>query len=93
MATTTPAAARMEFRLSLEAKQQIERAAAALGRSISDFAKETLTQKAQAVLESYQTVQLSDRDRDIFLQLLDARPTPNAALKAAARRQRKMITG
>ena len=88
-----PAEARIEFRISGDAKRQIERAAAALGRSVSDFAKDTLLQKAQAVLETYEVVQLNDRDRDIFLQLLDADPTPNAALEAAAQRQREMIVG
>jgi uncharacterized protein (DUF1778 family) len=85
------AEARIEFRISPEEKQRIERAAASQGRSVSDFAKEILTQKAQAVLEAYESVQLSDRDRDLFLQLLDADPSPNAALEAAARRQRERI--
>ena len=86
-----PAESRLEFRISSDAKRQIERAAAAQGRSISDFAKETLLQRAQVVLESFEVVQLSDRERDIFLQLLDADPAPNAALNAAGRRQRAMI--
>jgi uncharacterized protein (DUF1778 family) len=85
------AEARIEFRISLEEKQRIERAAAAQGRSVSDFAKEVLTQKAHAVLDAYESVQLSDRDRDIFLRLLDADPAPNAALEAAARRHPKQI--
>lgn len=82
---------RIEFRISMEEKRRIERAAAAQGRSVSDFAKEVLTQKAQAILEAYESVQLSDRDRDTFLQLLDAAPSPNAALEAAARRHREQI--
>ena len=90
---SSAAEARIEFRIPLEDKRRIERAAAAQGRSVSDFAKEVLAQKAQAVLEAFESVQLSDRDRDVFLQLLDAAPAPNAALEAAARRQRERIVG
>jgi uncharacterized protein (DUF1778 family) len=88
-----PAEARIEFRIPSEAKKLIERAAASQGRSVSDFAKEVLTQRAKAVIEEMENIQLSDRDRDIFLQLLDADPEPNAALQAAARRQREKIVG
>ena len=34
---------------------------------------------------------LSNRDRDRFLAMLDADPTPNRALQAAAKRQRQRI--
>ena len=81
-----PAEARIDFRISTEAKKLIERAAAAQGRSLSDFAKEVLTTRAQAVLEAYEIVQLSDRDRDIFLQMLDDDSPLDPALVAAARR-------
>jgi uncharacterized protein (DUF1778 family) len=91
MAKTQSIEARIDFRISPEAKAQIERAAAAMGRSLTDFAKEALTQKAKAVLDEREVVQLSDRDRDIFLQLLDADPAPNAALEAAIEHHRRLI--
>jgi uncharacterized protein (DUF1778 family) len=84
---------RIEFRLSSEAKRQIERAAAAQGRTLSDFAKDTLLQKARTVLDEQGTVTLSDRDREIFLRLLDAAPAPNAALKKAMKRHARRIVG
>ncbi len=83
--------ARIEFRIPAGAKNQIERAAAIQGRTVSDFAKEVLTRSARAVIEEHQTVQLSDRDRDIFLKMLDADAAPNAALTSAARKQRSRI--
>ena len=91
MAGQKLAEARIEFRLSEEAKRQIERAAAAQGRTLSDFAKETLTQRAKAVLDEEEAVQLSDRDREVFLRLLDSDPEPNAALLAAVKRHRMRV--
>ena len=84
MATTS----RLDFRVDIASKRMIEQAAAAAGQSISDFAKSTLLSKARNVLKQHQETLLSDRDRDIFLALLDARAKPNAALKSAAKRYR-----
>jgi uncharacterized protein (DUF1778 family) len=92
MKTPVLSESRIEFRLSAEAKRQIERAALVSGRTITDFAKDVLTREAKAVLETHELVQLSDRDRDAFLALLDADPTPNAALVAAAQRQKGRVT-
>jgi uncharacterized protein (DUF1778 family) len=88
---TTASEARLDLSISVEAKALIERAAAAQGRSVSDFAKEALTQSARAALEDGAVVRLSDRDRDLFLQMLDADPVPNAALEQAARRHRERV--
>jgi uncharacterized protein (DUF1778 family) len=93
MPDSSASEARIEFRLSPEAKRQIERAAAAQGRTVSDFAKDTLTQKAKMVLDEQGTVTLSDRDRDLFLRLLDSAPAPNAALMKAMKRHSGRIAG
>lgn len=75
--------ARLEFRLSSEAKAKIERAALVSGQSVSDFAASTLVREAAEVLAAYETTTLSDRDRDLFLALLDSDEGPNEALQAA----------
>lgn len=77
-------AARLEFRLSREAKEKIEKAALATGQSVSDFACSTLLREAGEVLANHNVTTLSDRDRDIFLQLLDNPPAPSPALAQAA---------
>lgn len=77
-------AARLEFRLSREAKEKIEKAALASGQSVSDFAASTLLREAGEVLANHNVNTLSDRDRDIFLQLLDNPPAPSPALAQAA---------
>ena len=81
--------ARLDFRLSLQAKEKIEQAAVASGQTVSDFAVSTLLKSAEEILERQEQRQLSDRDRDLFIQLLDAAPRPNAALRRAATRYKK----
>lgn len=75
--------ARINFRLPNDIKDVIERAAIASGQSITDFAIQTLVRTANEVLERQQARTLSDRDRDIFLALLDDEMEPNEALRSA----------
>lgn len=75
---------RLDFRLDSEAKRIIEQAAALSGQTVKQFAVSTLLQSAEEVLERRRTIHLSNRDRDLFLALLDADEGPNKALKEAA---------
>lgn len=75
--------ARLNFRLPPEAKEKIERAAIAEGLTITDFAIHALVNVADEVLERHHTRKLTDRDRDIFLAMLDADDEPNEALRSA----------
>ncbi len=77
--------ARLNFRLTNEMKETIERAAVASGLTVTDFAIQALSTVANEVLERHRTRTLSDRDRDLFLALLDSDPEPNEALKKAAK--------
>lgn len=83
--------ARLNFRLPSEAKEKIERAAAASGLTVTDFAVHTLVNNAEDVLERHHTRRMSNRDRDIFLALLDAGDEPNEALKGAFQAHRELI--
>jgi uncharacterized protein (DUF1778 family) len=88
--STAKSDARINVRLSSELKQTIEEAAAALGQTVSEFAVSTVVREARQVLQQAQVTRLSNRDRDRFLEALDAVDSkPNAALKAAARRYGK----
>jgi uncharacterized protein (DUF1778 family) len=76
--------------LPTELKDVIEAAAARLGQSVSDYAVATLVQNARTVLQQHDVTMLSNRDRDIFVALLDdADDWPNKALVDAAKRYRK----
>ena len=84
--------ARLNFRLPSELKQTIEEAAAYLGQSVSDFAVSTLVDRAQRVIQEHNVTRLSNRDRDIFLAMLnDEDAEPNQALKAAAEQYKDEI--
>lgn len=87
----TPQAARLNFRLPPEIKEKIENAAIVSGVTVTDFAITALANTAQAVLEKHQTTILSDRDRDIFLAMLENPPEPNEALKKAVKEYKKRI--
>ncbi len=81
---------RLNFRLPEELKATIEKAAARLGQSVSDFAVSTLVREAREVNREHDVTELSDRDRDVFVSILDdADARPNEALAAAAERYRK----
>ena len=80
---------RINFRVAANLKLLIEQAAAEMGQSVSDFAISTLVQSAQSILEQSAATELSRRDRDQFIALLDDEDAkPNAALKAAAKKFR-----
>jgi uncharacterized protein (DUF1778 family) len=86
-AHTTSSDARLNFRLPAELKQTIEEAAARTGQSVSDFAVSTLVRTAREVIEQERITRLSNRDRDVFVSLLDDKEArPNKALTAAARK-------
>jgi uncharacterized protein (DUF1778 family) len=87
---TTHNDARLNFRLPAELKQTIEEAAARLGQSVSDFAVSTLVRSARDVIEQENITRLSNRDRNVFISLLDKKNIrPNNALAAAARKYKK----
>lgn len=82
--------ARLNFRLPAALKRVIEEAAASLGQSVSEYSVATLVRTSRRVLQQSDVTELSARDRDLFLALLDAKAAkPNKALAEAARRYRK----
>jgi uncharacterized protein (DUF1778 family) len=89
--TQTNSTARLNFRLPSDAKEKIERAAIAEGLTVTDFAVHALVNFADEVLERHHTRKLSDRDREVFLSLLDAEGEPNEALKSAFEAHRELI--
>ena len=81
--------ARLDVRLPNQLKQIIQQAAELNGQSITDFVVSTLIETARRVVQQERLTVLSDRDRDIFLKLLDADAKPNQALRKAASSYRK----
>ena len=81
---------KLNFRLPVAVKETVERAAVASGLSVTDFAINALVNSANEVLERQHTRQLSDRDRDIFLAMLDEQ-APNEALRKAAEEYKRYL--
>lgn len=83
--------ARMDFRLRPDLKDRIEKAASVSGKSVTDFAVSTLVETADDILERYHVAELSNRDRDLFLSILDQDAGPNEKLLRAAKTHEKLI--
>lgn len=92
MSANAKSDARLNFRLSSESKRTIEQAAGQLGQSVSEFAVSTLVRTAHDVMARHDRTELSNRDRDVFLAMLDAADAaPNEALARAAEKYKKEI--
>jgi uncharacterized protein (DUF1778 family) len=84
--TSNRRAARLDVRLAQRAKEKIEEAALVSHQSLTDFVVTSLLRASDDVLKHHQAIRLSNRDRDLFLEALDANERPNPALRKAARR-------
>lgn len=85
-------AARFSFRLPSEIKARVEDAALASGLTVSDFAINVLLNSADAVLEKHEGRQLSGRDRDAFLKMLDDDSASAEDMTDAVREYRSRVT-
>ena len=91
-AKKTPARniARMNFRINAEIKARVARAAAITGQGLTDFAVSTLNEKATAIIERYDTINLDSDDYEFFLNALDKKAQkPSKRALSAARRYRQ----
>jgi uncharacterized protein (DUF1778 family) len=87
MATTLDA--RLNVRLTVQLKDLIVEAASLQGQSVTDFAVSTLAETARRIVQQNSMTILSDRDRDVFLAMLDSQDRPNETLRRAAKRYKK----
>ncbi|MCK5798126.1 MAG: DUF1778 domain-containing protein [Deltaproteobacteria bacterium] len=76
---------RIDLRTSREVKDLIQRAADLIGTTMSAFILHCSYDAAREALAQQASVVVSDRDRDLFLRLLDDPPAPNDALKQLLR--------
>ena len=82
---------RVEARLNPAQKRRIEYAATLRGTSISEFMVSSADEAASRAIEDHEVWALSRRDREIFVQALLRPPAPNARVKAALRRYRRVV--
>lgn len=74
---------RLQIRISTANKARISRAAAMQGMDMTQFVTQSALREADAVIERYERIEVSERAFARILELLDNPPEPNAKLKAA----------
>ena len=87
--TKSPRAARLEARVTNEQKTLLQRAAAILGRSLSDFLVSSAQETATRVIREHETIRLSKADQTAFVTALLKPPVPSARLAKAAKAYRE----
>ena len=92
MATTGKREARLNLRLSDEARTVVAKAAETVGMSVNEYAISTLVNHSRDMLLDSGVTVLSDRDRDRVLAMLeDEDSMPNQTLIDAAQFYKKGI--
>ena len=82
---------RITARLPHSTRSIIERAAAIYGASINQFIVQAAVERANEVLKSMETVKLSSRDAQVFMDALANPPEPNEKLLEAMRAHKRLI--
>jgi uncharacterized protein (DUF1778 family) len=80
----------LETRIPARQKSVILRAAAIKGQTLTDFVLSATTQAAEKAIQEHDILALTQRDQVAFAEALLAPPVPNARLRAAARRHRRV---
>ena len=82
---------RLEARISADKKNLLRNAAELSGRSITDFVVSAAIDAAVRVIQEYQQLNLSEEDREVFIQTLLAPPKPSNKLLKAAEKYKKDV--
>jgi len=82
---------RLDARVTREEKEAIETAASLRGTSASDFLRMAAKEAALNTIREHETLALSQRSREIFVETLLNPPRPNEKAIAAARRFKQEI--
>jgi len=86
-----PADERITARLPHSTRSIIERAAAIYGASINQFIVQAAVERANEVLKSMETVRLSSRGAQLFMDTLTNPPEPNKKLLDAVRVHDRLV--
>ncbi|HMD96134.1 MAG TPA: DUF1778 domain-containing protein [Terriglobia bacterium] len=81
--------ARLEARVTADQKRLIERAAQLRGTSVTDFLVATAQQAANETIKDFETLNLRDEARALFVNAILSPPAPNEAARRAAERYKK----
>lgn len=82
-ASMTTRADRIDVRITPETKALLVRAATLRGSNLTTFMLESAQERAVELIERYERLSLTNRDRDTLLSALDHPPAPAPALRKA----------
>lgn len=91
-ASDSKSPARLEVRIGHEAKALVQKAADLEGRTLTDFVIAAVLAEARRAIEQHQTLTLSLKDSNAFVEAILNPPKPNQALKSAALRYKQTMS-
>jgi len=80
---------RIDCRVSNDSKSLFARAAELCGVTLSSFMIEAARERAIRLINEHERLVLNDKARDALMNALSNPPTPNAALRRAAKKYAK----
>jgi len=83
---------RLEARITKEAKDLFQTAADLEGRTLTDFVVTAALEAARRTIQHSDLIRLTARDQERFVEVLLGPQEPNAKLREAAARYRKVAT-
>lgn len=86
--TSKPKDCRIDLRVTQEQKELLERAASLKGISLSAYTLFYVLPAARQDIDFYERLVLSDRDRDLFMSVIENPPELSGKLKSAIRQYR-----
>jgi len=90
-ADKSPREARLEIRLTREQKWLLERAAAARGASVAEFARQAMQAAAVEAVTEQEVLRLCTQDREAFAAALLAPERPSERLRVAYEKYRERM--
>ncbi len=92
MPDDSPRTTRIEARVAPDVLAAVKRAAELQGRSVSDFVVSAAHEAARRAIEDAQVIRLSVADQRRFAEAILNLPSPNKALRRAAKAYRTIVT-
>lgn len=80
---------RIDLRVTQEQKELLERAASLKGVSLSAYTLFYVLPAAKQEVDSHERLVLSNRDRDLFMSVMENPPELNGKLKSAIKKYRE----
>jgi uncharacterized protein (DUF1778 family) len=83
---------RLVVRVSANQKALVLKAAALTGRRLTDLVLSSAQAAAEDVIGKHRTIELTSRETEAFLAVLESPPEPNDRLRAAAVERRRLAS-